>query len=58
MSAWSPKHSIGSLLGTEVKPDSFMEAQSNIATQKLKTTFWSSVVAGSIEPDVCFLSQW
>lgn len=58
VSAWSPKHSIGSLLGTEVKPDSFIETQNNIAAHKLNTTFWSSVVAGSIEPEMCFLSQW
>lgn len=58
VSAWSPKHSIGSLLGMEVKPDSFYECQSNILAHKSKTTFWSSVVAGSIEPDVCFISQW
>ncbi|VVC27895.1 Peroxin/Ferlin domain,Beta-propeller repeat TECPR,Peroxin domain [Cinara cedri] len=58
VSAWSPKHSIGSLLGMEAKPDSFIEVQNNITTQKPKTTFWSSIVAGSIEQDVCLLSQW
>jgi hypothetical protein len=58
VSAWSPKHSIGSLLGMEAKPDSFIEVQSNMMTQKPKTIFWSSVVAGSIDPDICFISQW
>lgn len=58
VSAWSPKHSIGSLIGTEAKPDSFVEIQSNDTTQKSKNTFWSSVVAGSIEPDFYFLTQW
>lgn len=58
MSAWSPKHSIGSLIGMEAKPDSFIEIQNSNTTQKPITAFWSSVVAGSIEPDVCFISQW
>jgi len=58
VSAWSPKHSIGSLIGMEAKPDSFVEIQSNDTTQKSKNTFWSSVVAGSIEPDFYFLTQW
>lgn len=58
VSAWSPKHSIGSLLGMEVKPDSFYESQSKILSHKPNITFWSSVVAGSIEPDICFISQW
>ncbi|KAL4141811.1 hypothetical protein QTP88_004372 [Uroleucon formosanum] len=57
VSAWSPKLSIGSLIGMEAKPDSFMKVQSNISIKKPKT-FWSSVVGGSIEPDVCFISQW
>lgn len=57
VSAWSPKLSVGSLIGMEAKPDSFMEIQSNISIQKSKT-FWSSIVGGSIEPDVCFISQW
>lgn len=58
VSAWSPKHNIGSLLGMEAKPDSFNEIQKNVFPQKPSTTFWSSVVAGSIEPDVCIISQW
>jgi len=58
VSAWSPKHNIGSLIGMEAKPDSFLEIQYNNETQKPKTIFWSSVVAGSIEPDICFVPQW
>lgn len=58
MSAWSPKHSVGSLIGMEAKPDSFGETQSNNLVQKSKTVFWSSIIAGSIEPDVCFILQW
>jgi len=54
----SPKHNIGSLIGMEAKPDSFLEIQYNTETQKPKTIFWSSVVAGSIEPDICFVPQW
>lgn len=42
----------------EAKPESFIEVQNNIGTQKPKTIFWSSIVAGSIQQDVCLISQW
>lgn len=60
VSAWSAMHGVGSLVGTEAKPDSFVDPQSNHhhSSQKPKITYWSSIVAGSIEPDVRFVSQW
>ncbi|XP_050436287.1 tectonin beta-propeller repeat-containing protein [Adelges cooleyi] len=57
VSAWSPKHSIGSLVGTEAKPTQ-LENKNNVSIENTNTIFWSEIIAGAVEPNPEFIYQW